>query len=53
MSKTKSKSKGKLRKEKRDFPQTAFSIFQTPAGGKQLKEHRHSAQHHSRSGRGR
>jgi hypothetical protein len=55
MSKTKgkSKSKGRPKREKRDFGQTAFSIFQTATGVKQFKEQRHSAQRHSRSGRGR
>jgi hypothetical protein len=51
--KGKSKSKGRPKKEKRDFAPTAFSIFQTATGVKQFKEQRHSAQHHSRSGRGR
>jgi hypothetical protein len=48
----KSKPKGKPKKEKRDFAQTAFAVFQKATGIKQSKA-RHSAQRHSRSGRGR
>jgi hypothetical protein len=43
---TKRKSKNQPRKEKRDFAQTAFSVFQKSTGVKV------SSQRHSRSGRG-
>jgi hypothetical protein len=47
MPKTKSRPKPKQpRKEKRDFAQTAFSVFQKGTGVKV------SSQRHSRSGRG-
>jgi hypothetical protein len=48
----KSNPKDKPKKEKRDFAQTAFAVFQKATGIKQSKA-RHSAQRHSRSGRGR
>jgi hypothetical protein len=48
MPKSKRKSKTEPRKEKRDFAQTAFSVFQKATGIKT----RHSTQRHSRSGRG-
>jgi hypothetical protein len=51
MSKPKRKSKTKPRKDKRDFAQTAFSVFQKATGIKQSQA-RQSAQRHSRSGRG-
>jgi hypothetical protein len=49
MPKTKRSPKNK-RKEKRDFAQTAFSVFQKATGAK--PNARQSAQRHSRSGRG-
>jgi hypothetical protein len=51
MPKAKRKSKTQPRKEKRDFAQTAFSVFQKATGVKQSKSP-HSAQRHTRSGRG-
>jgi hypothetical protein len=48
----KSKSKGKHKREKRDFAQTAFAVFQKATEIKQGKL-RHSGQKHSQSGRGR
>jgi hypothetical protein len=46
MPKTKRKSKTNPRKEKRDFAQTAFSVFQKATRAKV------NSQRHSRSGRG-
>jgi hypothetical protein len=48
---TKRKSKKQQNREKRDFAETAFAVFQQATGNK--PEPRHSAQRHSRSGRGR
>jgi hypothetical protein len=46
MPKTKRKAKTNPRKEKRDFAQTAFSVFQKATRAKV------NSQRHSRSGRG-
>jgi hypothetical protein len=51
MPKAKRKQQNKQSKGRRDFAQTAFSVFQQATGGKQAKP-RYSAQRHSRSGRG-
>jgi hypothetical protein len=60
MPKSKRKSKKQQNREKRDFAETAFAVFQQATSGKRLTRRQKSAtgakvnpQRHSRSGRGR
>jgi hypothetical protein len=50
MQKAKQKAKAQPKREKRDFAQTAFSVFQQATGAKPKTQH--PFQRHTRSGRG-